>query len=62
MPRAYERMRDKFLQEGLSSKEAKRKAARIYNSKHPERPVGPHSDKKRRKRGVSPKELFSRDG
>lgn len=33
MPRQYERMRDKFKREGLSDKEAKEKAARIYNSK-----------------------------
>ena len=40
MPKAYERMRDKFKGEGMSDKAAKRKAARIYNSKHPKRPVG----------------------
>lgn len=39
MPKAYEKMRDKFREEGLSDKEAKKKAARIYNSKHPRRPV-----------------------
>jgi len=33
MPKAYEKMRDKFKKEGLSDKEAKKKAARIYNSK-----------------------------
>jgi hypothetical protein len=32
MPAAYEKIRDKFLKEGKSSKEAKTAAARIYNS------------------------------
>lgn len=34
MPKGYEKMRDKFKKEGLSDKEAKQKAARIWNSKH----------------------------
>ena len=33
MPKAYEKMRDKFKKEGLSDKAAKGKAARIYNAK-----------------------------
>jgi len=32
MPKAYEKMRDKFKAEGMSDKAAKGKAARIYNS------------------------------
>ena len=39
MPKAYEKMRDKFKSEGMSDKGAKRKAARIFNSKNPKRPV-----------------------
>ena len=39
MPREYENMRDKFIAGGMSSKSAKKKAARIYNSKHPGNPV-----------------------
>ena len=39
MPKAYEKMRDKFKQEGMSDKAAKGKAARIYNAKHPKKPV-----------------------
>lgn len=39
MPKAYEKMRDKFKREGMSDKEAKKKAARIYNSKHKKHPV-----------------------
>ena len=39
MPEGYERMRDAFKREGLSDKAAKRKAARIWNSKHPQNPV-----------------------
>ncbi len=42
MPKAYEKMRDRFQLLGLTRKAAQRKAARIYNAKHPERPVGPH--------------------
>lgn len=32
MPKKYEAMRDKFKKEGVSTKEAKGKAARIYNA------------------------------
>ena len=39
MPKAYEEMRDKFKRQGMSDKAAKAKAAAIYNSKHPKRPV-----------------------
>lgn len=38
-PKAYEAMRDKFKKEGMKDKEAKEKAARIYNAKHPDKPV-----------------------
>lgn len=40
MPAAYEAMRDKFMAEGMSRKAAQGKAARIWNAKHPENPVG----------------------
>jgi len=47
MPKQYEAMRDRFLREGLSLKEAKAKAARIYNSRHPDNPVtGKHKKRK----------------
>jgi len=39
MPKQYERLRDAFKKKGMSDKAAKRKAARIYNAKHPENPV-----------------------
>lgn len=39
MPKQYEAMRDKFISEGMSERAAKAKAARIWNSMHPERPV-----------------------
>ncbi len=32
-------MRDKFIKEGMSEKEAKAKAAKIYNAKHKKKPV-----------------------
>lgn len=39
MSKQYEAMRDKFKKEGMSDKAAKKKAAKIYNSKHPKKPV-----------------------
>lgn len=33
MPKMYEKMRDRFNREGMPLKEAKTKAARIYNAK-----------------------------
>jgi hypothetical protein len=33
VPKAYEKMRDAFKRDGLSDKAAKKKAARIFNSK-----------------------------
>lgn len=34
MPKGYEKMRDAFIRKGMSSKAAKTKAAKIWNSKH----------------------------
>jgi len=39
MPAQYEAMRDHFIREGMKEKLAKKKAARIYNSKHHSNPV-----------------------
>lgn len=39
MPKAYEAMRDKFMRQGLGQKAAKKKAARIYNSKRKKKAV-----------------------
>lgn len=44
MPKQYEAMRDKFKKEGMSDQAAKGKAARIYNAKHPNKPVTRKSD------------------
>lgn len=54
MPEAYVAMRNKFIKRGMSTKAAKTKAARIYNSKHGDDPVGSNYDKKvaRKKRPV----------
>ena len=38
-PKGYEAMRDKFIKAGMRTKVARRKAARIWNSKHPNNPV-----------------------
>lgn len=43
MPAQYEAMRDAFIKKGMSSKAAKTKAAKIYNSKHKKKPVGRNS-------------------
>ena len=43
MPRQYEAIRDKFIDEGMSTKEAKTRAARIYNATHKGNPVTPVS-------------------
>ncbi len=40
MPAGYEKMRDEFIQKGMKKKNAQKKAARIWNSKHPDNPVG----------------------
>ena len=34
MPPGYEKIRDKFKSQGMSTKAAKTKAAKIWNSKH----------------------------
>jgi hypothetical protein len=39
MPKQYIRLRDKFKAEGLSDKDAKEKAAKIYNATHKSHPV-----------------------
>ena len=47
MPKQYEAIRDKFIRQGMAVKEAKRRAAKIYNAKHPKNPVTPkHKSKK----------------
>ena len=38
-PAGYEKMRDRFIRDGLSKKAAQGKAARIWNAKHPQKPV-----------------------
>ena len=39
MPKQYEAIRDKFERAGMPAKEAKTRAAKIYNSMHPGHPV-----------------------
>ena len=49
MPKQYESMRDSFKKQGMSAKNAKAKAAAIYNAKHPSAPVtGKHNPKKKK--------------
>jgi hypothetical protein len=45
VPAQYEAIRDK-LAKTMSMPAAKKHAAMIYNSKHGDNPVGPHSDAK----------------
>jgi hypothetical protein len=42
MPEGYLKMKRAFMKEGMSEKAAQAKAARIWNSKHPNNPVGRH--------------------
>lgn len=46
MPKAYERMRNAFIRDGLSEDAAQAKAAAIYNSTHKDNPVGEHHKSK----------------
>jgi uncharacterized protein YoaH (UPF0181 family) len=46
MPKGYEKIRDKLISEGVSVKEAKTIAAKIWNAKHPKNPVHRGYDKK----------------
>lgn len=39
-PAGYEKMRDAFMREGYDKKAAQKKAARIWNAKNKENPVG----------------------
>lgn len=39
MPAGYEKIRDKFISEGMNEKEAKTRAAKIWNAQNPENPV-----------------------
>jgi hypothetical protein len=45
MPAGYEKLRDKFIKQGMSRKAAQRKAAKIWNEKNKNNPVTrKHSD------------------
>ncbi len=48
MPKGYEKIRDKLMKEGMSKEAAQRKAARIWNSKHPNSPVGKSERRKKK--------------
>jgi hypothetical protein len=39
MPAQYEAIRDKFIAKGMDTKEAKKRAAMIFNSLHPDKPL-----------------------
>lgn len=39
MPEEYEKLRDRFIANGMPQQAAKQKAARIYNASHPPQPV-----------------------
>jgi len=39
MPEGYEKLRDKFIKDGMNEKEAKKKAVRIWNAQNPDNPV-----------------------
>ena len=46
MPDQYVAIRDKEISKGTPPKQAKAKAARIYNARHPGAPVGPGYDRR----------------
>ena len=50
MPKQYEKMRDKFQDEGLSRDQAQEKAARIYNARRKpgQQPVTGKQDKQKK--------------
>ena len=48
MPKGYEKMRDSFIRDGMKAADAKRKAARIWNAKNPDNPVGKGEKKSKR--------------
>ncbi len=39
MPKQYTAIRDRLISQGMSTKKAQASAARIYNAKHPSKPV-----------------------
>ena len=49
MPEQYEAIRDKFIKEGKSEKEAKKRAAMIFNSLHPGKPLIRYVQKEKKK-------------
>ncbi len=52
MPAGYEKIRDKLIKQGMPVKEAKRRAAKIWNAEHPKNPVHPfYEEEKKKKRG-----------
>ncbi|MBU2548875.1 MAG: hypothetical protein KKB20_10715 [Proteobacteria bacterium] len=50
MPKGYEKMRDRFTADGMSERGAQKKAARIWNDQHPDKPVGRGEKKGGRKK------------
>jgi hypothetical protein len=62
MPKQYEAIRDKLIAEGKSTKEAKKHAAMIYNSKHKKNPVTRTSDKSKQKKHMKDVLQSSRKG
>lgn len=51
MPEQYEAIKEKLIKKGMSKKEAKKRAAKIYNAQREEgqEPVTPSYDKKKGK-------------
>ena len=50
MPKQYEAVRDRFAAKGMDYDEAQMHAAKIYNAKHPMRPMsGSHDGKMHRR-------------
>lgn len=68
MPAEYLAMKRKFKKKGMKDDDAKTKAAKIFNSKNPNNPVGPNYEeeiakkKKGKKRGKKRPVNFKQPG
>lgn len=60
MPKRYEGMRDEFQSQGMSSKAAKTKAAKIYNATAKPGEGKLHNKKKKKKNSKSLSSLYSK--
>lgn len=58
MPEGYMKMKRQFRSDGMSESAAKRKAAKIWNSRHPNNPVGPNYEQKAKVKALRDKSRY----